>query len=109
MPVKLHNLDMRSPAIGFNILTAITHAFSTSTYRRACVRYTLYSSDAMMVLASMGSSGNSAMRRPSLVSSPRSFSAPSAYNCTSAAGKPKNQVTIQLSWHGMPMTCQASL
>ena len=39
---------------------------------------TWYCYDARISLAAMGSSGNSAMRRPSLVSSPRSFNAPSA-------------------------------
>ena len=38
----------------------------------------------MTVLLSIGSSGNSAIRRPSFVSSPRSFKEPSAYNCSNA-------------------------
>ena len=43
-----------------------------------------YFSLAMIALDSMGSTGNSAIRRPSFVSSPRSFSAPSAYSSSSA-------------------------
>eukprot|EP00982_Pelagococcus_subviridis_P007730 30718-Pelagococcus_subviridis.AAC.3 len=45
---------------------------------------TPYLSLATSVLESIGSSGNSAIRRPSFVSSPRSFSAPNAYSCSSA-------------------------
>ncbi len=46
--------------------------------------FTSMSPEAMTILASMGSRGNSAMRLPSLVSSPWSFSAPRAYSCSSA-------------------------
>jgi len=41
----------------------------------------------MIIFASIGSSGNSAMRRPSLVSSPRSLRAPKAYSCSRALSK----------------------
>jgi hypothetical protein len=43
-----------------------------------------YFSLAMIVFDNMGSTGNSAIRRPSFVSSPRSLSAPRAYSSSSA-------------------------
>jgi len=46
-----------------------------------------YVSDASSVLDMSGSIGNSAIRRPSLVSSPRSFKAASAYSCSSARSR----------------------
>ena len=54
-----------------------------------------YLSEARIILAIMGSQGNSAMRRPSLVSSPRWLRAPSAYSCSSAS--------TSVSWGGGSM------
>lgn len=46
-----------------------------------------YFSDANIIFAIMGSTGNSAILRPSLVNSPLWLSAPNAYNCSNANTK----------------------